>query len=97
MQPICRDKIKIELSHYVKYNNGNIEHRPARGKDEDRSLARPDRETFNSFHCQNFKCNRLDNHPTTIEFRIVKLKKEVVLFTNGQSEVAFQSSHISKL
>ncbi len=45
-QPICKNKEVCEESHYI-YKNGFIDHRPARGINEDKRVARVEREIFN--------------------------------------------------
>ena len=51
MQPILINKNKSAESHYIKNRNGTIDHRPARGNYEDKSLVRSERENFNFYHC----------------------------------------------
>jgi len=81
-QPICKNQAVCEESHYI-YKKGFIDHRPARGINEDTKIARGDREIFNFYYCQNFRCNRLEFHPTTVEFRVLEFKKlkSFVLFS----------------
>jgi hypothetical protein len=42
-QPICKNKAVCENSHYI-YKKGFIDHRSARGKNEDTKIAREDRD-----------------------------------------------------
>ena len=57
-----------EQLHYESINN-TIIHKPVRGPKEYNNktsdLNRKLRETFNFYHCQNFRCNNLANHPTS--------------------------------